>query len=369
MNARSEGWRTTAAALAEQFAARRPDIAESDDFVAANYEELRASGLLAAGVPAELGGLGLGIPELAEMLATFARACPSTALAFSMHTHIVALAAWRWRHQKAPTAPLLEKVARERVVLISTGGGDWLESSGDATPVDGGYRVRARKAFCSGVPAGDLLVTSAVVRGEKPEVIHFGVSLKAKGVHIDPTWRTLGMRNTASHDVVLEDAFVADTAVTMRRPAGKWHPLFDLLCMVALPLVYAVYVGVAQAARERALEMVRQRKPSDALLQQIGEMENQLAAARLAHADWIGCAMEGKPGSEATNRAMIDRTLVARAVLGTVNAGMEVAGGAAFYRRHGLEQLFRDAQGARFHPLQEGPQRALAARAALGLAG
>jgi acyl-CoA dehydrogenase len=46
---------------------------------------------------------------------------------------------------------------------------------------------------------------------------------------------------------------------------------------------------------------------------------------------------------------------------------MSAAGGAAFFRRHGLEQLFRDAQGARFHPLQEGPQRALAARVALGM--
>jgi acyl-CoA dehydrogenase len=58
---------------------------------------------------------------------------------------------------------------------------------------------------------------------------------------------------------------------------------------------------------------------------------------------------------------------VARGVLGTVDAAMNVAGGAAFYRRHGLEQLFRDAQGARFHPLQEGPQRNFTARLALGL--
>jgi alkylation response protein AidB-like acyl-CoA dehydrogenase len=54
-------------------------------------------------------------------------------------------------------------------------------------------------------------------------------------------------------------------------------------------------------------------------------------------------------------------------VLGAVEAAMGAAGGAGFFRRHGLEQLFRDAQGARFHPLQEGPQRALAARCALGL--
>jgi alkylation response protein AidB-like acyl-CoA dehydrogenase len=354
--------------MSARFGARVQEMADGDEFVASNYEELRASGLLAAGVPCELGGQGMELPELADMLRTMAGSCSSTALAFSMHTHIVALAAWRWRHQKAPVAPLLERVARDRVVLISTGGGDWLDSSGEAQPADGGYRISARKAFCSGVPAGDLLVTSAVVRGDKgAEAIHFAVPLKAPGVRIDPTWRSLGMRNTGSHDVVLDGAFVPEGAVTMRRPAGKWHPLFDMLCLISLPLVYAVYLGVAQAARERALEMVRKRKPDDALLQQVGEMENQLALAQLAHADWIACALAGKPGRESTSRSMTDRTLVARGVLGTVEAAMSAAGGAAFFRRHGLEQLFRDAQGARFHPLQEGPQRALAARCALGL--
>ncbi|HEX7052737.1 MAG TPA: acyl-CoA dehydrogenase family protein [Burkholderiales bacterium] len=356
------------AELGARFAARAGELAEGDQFVAGNYEELRASGLLAAGVPAELGGQGMEVGELAAMLATLARACPSTALAFSMHTHIVALAAWRWRHQKAPTGPMLEKVARERLVLISTGGGDWLESSGEAVPADGGYRVSARKAFCSGVPAGDLLVTSAVTKGDKgEEVIHFAVPLKAAGVTIEPTWRTLGMRNTASHDVRLENVFVPEGAVTARRPRGKWHPLFDMLSMIALPLIYAVYLGVAQAARERALEMVRGRRADDALLQQVGEMENQLAAAQIAHADWLACAAEGRPGAASTARCLIDRTLVARGVLGTLDAAMGAAGGAAFFRRHRLEQLFRDAQGARFHPLQEAPQRALAAKVALGL--
>jgi len=358
--------RESVSEMIARFGARAPELEHSDDFVAANYEELRASGMLAAAVPAELGGQGMEIAELAEMLKTMAHACPSTALAFSMHTHIVAVAAWRWRHQKAPVQPLLEKVAKEKVVLISTGGGDWLDSSGEAVPADGGFRISARKSFCSGIPAGNMLVTSAVLK-EKNEVLHFAVPLKAEGVRIEPTWKTLGMRNTASHDAVLEKVFVAEGAVTMRRPAGKWHPLFDLLCLFAIPLVYAVYLGVAQAARERALAMVRGRKTGEAVLQELGEMENQLALAELAHADWIACAVAGKPGRESTNRSMINRTLVARGVLGAVEAAMSAAGGAAFYRRHGLEQLFRDAQGARFHPLQEGPQKLFAGRTALGL--
>jgi len=349
-----------------RFGARAAELEHSDEFVAPNYDELRASGMLAAAVPEELGGKGMQVPELAEMLRTMAHACPSTALAYSMHTHVVAVAAWRWKNQKAPVQPMLEKVVKERVVLVTTGGGDWLDSSGEAVPVEGGFRINARKSFCSAVPVGNILVTSAVV-SQKNEVIHFPVSLKAEGVRIEPTWKTLGMRNTGSHDAVLQNVFVAEGAVQMRRPAGKWHPLFDLLCLFSLPLVYAVYLGVAQAARGRALEMVRKRKPSEMLQQEIGEMENQLRAAELAHADWIACAAAGKPGRESTNRSMIDRTLVARGVLGTVDAAMNAAGGAAFYRSHGLEQLFRDAQGARFHPLQEGPQKQFAARTALGL--
>ena len=121
-----------------RFGARAPELEHSDDFVAANYDELRASGMLAAAVPDELGGQGMQVPELAEMLRTMAHACPSTALAYSMHTHVVAVAAWRWKNQKAPVQPMLEKVAKERVVLVTTGGGDWLGQLGR-----GGRRSRA----------------------------------------------------------------------------------------------------------------------------------------------------------------------------------------------------------------------------------
>jgi acyl-CoA dehydrogenase len=368
MNARAD-WRTTLATLAPAFAARAAQLDEDGEFVAENYAELKASGLFAAGVPQELGGLGLELGELCEMLRTLARSCPSTALAFAMHTHQVAINAWRWRHQKAPVAPMLEKVAREGMIIVSTGGGDWLDSSGDAVPVKDGFRVTARKAFASGSPAGSVASTSAVVRdGKSPaEVIHFVIPMASKGASIAPTWRTMGMRSTASHDLVLEDVFVPDAAVGIRRPQGKWHLLFHLVCMLAQPIVYGVYVGVAEAARERALALVRKRRPDEHLLQAVGEMENRLEAARIAHSDWVAFSSGAQPGPATTSKAMINRTLVARGVLGTVDAAMEVAGGAGFFRAHGLERLFRDAQGARFHPLQEGLQKALAARAALGL--
>ena len=363
MNARAD-WRTTLATLTPAFAQRATQQDEGDEFVAENYRELKASGLLAAGVPRELGGEGLELAELCDLLRTLAQSCPSTALALSMHTHQVALAAWRLKHQKAPVTPMLEKVARDKVIIVTTGGGDWLDSSGEAAAAEGGFRIKARKPFSSAAPVGDLLSTSAVL-GQ--EVIHFVIPMKSQGLRIEPTWRTMGMRNTASHDVVLDNVLVPEASVAIRRPKGKWHPLFHLLGLISLPLVYAVYLGVAEAARERALALVRKRRPDEHLLCAVGEMENQVAAARMAHAHWVSLLDGAQPGPESTSKAMIDRTLTARGVLGAVDAAMDVAGGAAFFRANGLERLFRDAQGARYHPLQEGLQKTLSARFALGL--
>jgi alkylation response protein AidB-like acyl-CoA dehydrogenase len=117
-----------------------------------------------------------------------------------------------------------------------------------------------------------------------------------------------------------------------------------------------------------AVQRTRERGRDDAdTCSLIGEMENELTIARLAHADMVATAATAEPGSESTNRIMTGRTLVGRAAIRTVDRAMEVMGGAALYRNTGLERLFRDVQGVRYHPLQEKVQHRYAGRMALGL--
>jgi len=258
----SNRWTELANELGETFAARAAKHDETDAFVVDNYADLKARKVFAAGVPEELGGGGASAADLAGMLRTLGHHCGSTALALSMHTHLVATAAWRWRNQKAPVDGLLKRVATENLVLVSTGGADWLQGSGKAVKVDGGYRVTGRKIFCSGAPAGALLSTTAIVDDpvDGPTVLQISVPVSASGLKIQDNWRTIGMRGTGSHDITLEDVFVPDAAVALRRPSGKWHPLIHVVSMVALPLINAVYVGVAEAARDLALEAVRKKR-------------------------------------------------------------------------------------------------------------
>lgn len=362
-------WLALARDLGQDFAAKAAVVDAQDQFVAENFAKLKAAGLISAGVPAELGGGGATVGDLVNILRELAKYCGSTALALSMHSHQVATAAWRWRHQQAPVEPLLRRIAAEDLVLISSGGSDWLASSGEATRVDGGFRIQARKAFASGAPAGDLLMTSAVWQTPdlSPEVLHFAVPLKAEGVRLLDTWRVMGMRGTGSQDIEIVDFFVPDAAVSGRRPQGKWHILYHTITMIAFPLIYAVYLGIAEAARDRALLMARRRLTDAGLPYLIGEMERELLMARLAHDHMINVAVSSSPGYETTNAIMTGRALVGASAIRTVEKAMEVAGGAAFYRDQGLERLYRDVQAARFHPLQDKAQLRFAGRFALGL--
>ncbi|HEV7664744.1 MAG TPA: acyl-CoA dehydrogenase family protein [Chloroflexota bacterium] len=154
-------WLALARDLGPGFAARAAAHDANDSFPEENYREMKQHRFFSAGVPLELGGGGASHRELCAMLRELGRHCGATALAFSVHTHLVGTTVWLWR-QGAPVAPLLQRIAAEQLVVITNGASDWLDSSGAAERVVGGYRVTARKTFSCGSPIGDLLLTSAL---------------------------------------------------------------------------------------------------------------------------------------------------------------------------------------------------------------
>ena len=362
-------WVELADRLGPVFAERAERRDDADDFAAENFQDLKRARAPSACIPAELGGGGASYRDLADFLRRLAFYCGSTALAFSMHSHVTATAVWRWRNDKAPLEPLLRKIADQQLILISSGGADWLESSGTAEAVEGGFRVRGRKPFASGSPAGDLLMTSAVWNDPAggATVLHFPVPLKAEGVSMAETWRCLGMRATGSNDLVLDGVFVPEAAVSIRRPKGKWHRLYHIIVLTALPLIYTVYVGIAEAARQIALAEAVSRRDDPAVQLAAGEMDTELSAARIALERMLALAQTEQPSPEITNEVLMARTLAARGAIRTVEMALELGSGRGYYRRTGLERRFRDVQAARYHPLQQPAQRRYSGRVALGL--
>jgi alkylation response protein AidB-like acyl-CoA dehydrogenase len=218
---------------------------------------------------------------------------------------------------------------------------------------------------------GDLLITSAVYDDPQdgPTVLHFPVPFTTAGVTIMDNWRTFGMRGTGSHDTILDGVFVPESAVSLRRPKGKWHPFFNVITAVAIPLIMAVYVGVAEAAHDLALQEAAKRCEDPQVPYLLGEMENALVTAQMALQGMIDTAAnyDFAPIEQTANAIYIRKTIAARAAILTAEKAMEVVGGGAFFRSLGLERLLRDVHGALFHPLQEKRQHLFTGRLALGL--
>ena len=356
--------------LGPTFAEGAAERDETDAFVSENYRVLKDHRIFSALIPREWGGGGATHSQMAAFLRTLAGYCGSTALAVSMHQHLVAAAVFNARRGK-PGQKLLEKVAADELILVSTGANDWLESNGTVERTEGGFHVSARKPFGSGSPAGSFLVTSAPYLDPKEgwQVLHFPVPLSAEGVSLGNDWQTLGMRATGSHTVSLDRVFVPEASVVLRRPRGRYHLAFSVILTVAMPLIMSVYTGIAEAAAKIAVRQAAKRAGDDAAPYFLGELTNLLTTAQLALDDMVRIAndLEFKPSVELADTILIRKSIVAKHVLATAEKALEIAGGAGYFRRLGLERMLRDVHGAQFHPLQEKRQHRFTGRLALGL--
>lgn len=361
-----------AAALGGTLAAHAEQHDRDGTFVAESLGAIRTAGLLAIAVPTELGGDGATPRQVAAVQRELAHHCGATALATAMHQHIVAFTAWRYRRDLPGAEATLRRVAEEGIVLVSTGGADFTNPRGTAVKVDGGYRVSGQKIFCSQSVAGTAMSTMFVY--DDPEqgtrVLNMAVPLTGDGVRVLDNWDSLGMRGTASNDIVVDDVFVPDERVVANRPYGVVDPPLQVILSVAIPIISAVYLGVAEAAYQAAIDSVSSTpKVEDPIVQrQIGLMASRLRIASWAldrAFDEIGDDPE--PSAERVNATMIAKREIALAGVEVCDLAMEVAGGAGYFKGSVIERCYRDIRAIKFHPMT--PERSLvhAGRLALGL--
>ena len=330
---------------------------KTDTFVSDNYLLLKKHGYLTAIIPKALGGAGVSFTDMCAILVKIAQYCSSTALALSMHQHLLAANIWKYKHE-GKGEEFLKKVADENLVLVSTGARDWLDSNGTMTRTDNGYLVSAKKQFASQSAIGDLLVTSIPFNNPEDgwQVLHFTIAMKSDGIELLDDWHTLGMRGTGSQTVMLNKVFVPEDSIVMKRLKGEFPLFWNVVLTVALPLIMAPYIGVSEKAMKITLEKLKAKesRPLHTSLL-LGEVYNNLTMAQVLHKDMIEIAnnldfeADEKKGVEILAR----KTLVANACKETVSKAMETVGGQSYYRLFELERLFRDVQAVGFHTLPE----------------
>src|SRR5918997_633810 len=160
--------------LAEQHAVEFTTRAAEHDvagtFPVENFAALQASGVLAAGVPVELGGLGVtSLHDLTVGISRLGRGDGSTAIGACMQASPTWGLAREWRSALAAgqvdAARGLEGLLREFgsgqmifSVAVTEAGTTILHPLTEAIAVDGGVRVTGHKMFTTNAPAADLFM-------------------------------------------------------------------------------------------------------------------------------------------------------------------------------------------------------------------
>jgi alkylation response protein AidB-like acyl-CoA dehydrogenase len=345
-------------------------------FVSEAYAAMREHGYLALAVPEELGGLGANIRQVCYAQAELARHDGATALSAAMHLYLTLVQVFRYRNGAPDAEGVLRRVAQDGIVIATSGGSDWLWPTTTAVADNGGFRVSGRKIFCSQSPGATVVATCAVLGepGDGAEVLHFSVPLAADGVRIVETWDTLGMRGTASHDVVFEDVLVPADKIVGRRPYGEFGgPLFTAVVHFA-PVGGATYFGIAAGARDVAVNaaMAGNRGPSSLsamprVQRQVGLMDAKLRGAwwaLLGSIDELG--EDYKPGPATLSTVMLAKRQAVTEAIEVVNLAMETLGGRSYFKRSPLERAYRDVRAGTFHPFTPEITLTYAGKVAMG---
>jgi alkylation response protein AidB-like acyl-CoA dehydrogenase len=271
-----------------------------------------------------------------------------------MHQHVVAFTAWRYRRGLPGAEATLKRVADEDILLVSTGGGDYTHPRGEAVKVDGGFKVSGHKRFASQSGHGTVMSTMFVY--DDPDqgrrVLNVAVPIAGEGVTVADNWNTLGMRGTASNDIVVEDVFVPEERVLANRPYGVVDGPLQVISIIAFPIVTGVYLGIAEAAYDAAVAMAAGRNDDVIVQRQIGLMRQRLQVASWALDGALAAVGDDPTPSHDTYLAvMAAKAEVARAGLEVCDLAMDVAGGSAFFKGSVIERAYRDFRAIKFHPL------------------
>jgi acyl-CoA dehydrogenase len=192
---------------------------------------------------------------------------------------------------------------------------------------------------------------------ETGELIVVAVPRNLDGVRIDETWDTTGMRATASHELVLENVTVPESAIGARL-AGKEPlrtPQYAAIMRWFYPMMSSVYLGVAQEAREIALASLQKARNSnyrDAALTDamIGEMEIAYVTAASARDQMTAQIAEATEPADIVRIGLTLKEIAVEQAIATVGKAVAIAGGSSYFRKSPLERLARDVQAGRFHP-------------------
>jgi alkylation response protein AidB-like acyl-CoA dehydrogenase len=272
--------------------ALRDAAAEADrlaEFPEGHVRTLGDAGILGLVIPERFGGLGGGLRDLVGATFALGTACPSTAIAYFFHNSaasrgLLPLEAIEAGHFQGEEATNVEAFATMVLSRLGTQrrwmanfASESVKSSTAAITVDTaaiptehngvtGWSLTGQKSFgCATGVADDYLVTAKFPGGQGADYLGvFLVPRETPGVRERSRWDAIGMRASATHGIILDNAFVpADAALAVPGAFTKMMAVSRGSFVGSQVAGTAVYCGAAKAVYDFAIEHLRSTTFSD----------------------------------------------------------------------------------------------------------
>lgn len=213
--------------------------------------------------------------------------------------------------------------------------------------------VNGRKNYTTGSYGLDYFLTGVWVE-EHQQMGYFLISKDTPGVSIEENWDVLSMRGTGSHDLVLENVHLPAEAL-VELAADRAH----LANNGWLLLIPATYLGIAQAARDYAVQFAKTHSPNsiEGTIAQlpnvrtlIGEMDLELSKARFTLYGAAEAYDDRERRTRLTNELSVAKMVVTNAAMTIVDKAMRLVGAKSLQQSCPLQRYYRDVRAGLHNP-------------------
>lgn len=347
------------------FAARALEVEAARGLPAETIAALRESGLLRILQPARVGGDELDFGLLLEVTELLARGCAATAWVYAN------LASHNWMLGMWPAAAQDEVWSAGADSLI---GASLVFPAGRARLAPGGYLLRGRWNFASGIDWCDWVMLGAIVDDEERAPGEYRLFLLPRAdFAVRDNWQVAGLAGTGSKQVEVSEVRVPAgrtlaLAATQGGPtpgsAANPGPLYRIPLLATFGYVVAgVPLGIAAGALElfegegaRRLGSFSGRNLADfqSVQLKVAEASARIDCARRTLRECCTeitrlAASETPPPLADKARLRRDGAFAARLAVEAVDALFQASGGAGLYLQHPAQRAFRDAHAALCH--------------------
>ncbi|KKI89140.1 hypothetical protein WQ54_28405 [Bacillus sp. SA1-12] len=216
---------------------------------------LKETGVPSLMIPKEFGGKGASALDAIYIQRAIGSRSPSLAIAMTMHQFSVASLIGAMSVQP-DLERLLRRVAEENLLVASAFAEGIQQSifspSVEAKAAPGGILVNGRKKPCTLSHRMDLLTASVKLPGDQLAIII--IPSHTPGIKVNDFWNHWILKGTDTHEVVLEDVFVADEDIFHAGTEENVSPVILNGLIWFEILATASYIGVVSSMMERVIK-------------------------------------------------------------------------------------------------------------------